>query len=367
MEARNKNTIVKMACNYKEIIHRSRSRIGYHVYLSWYTSDFRKLSHINQLQITKGRQWVVRNGGICVPDPTINPVIDIDSESEIESVATYDPIVEAKVKGSEMAIAAGANWRSLSEEIRNAWKARAIMLNRRVLPGKFTHVPFTLRNNFEKKVLSSVSNEWYNFGKNMQRSLVRHPRSTDSARMFTFGSERIEMLGRTYRVVFMTDLLRECVFGEDMKRIKKMEIITKTNHRAILHIASNDRMNKIFKLNSFCASKATINNVVHSCAGKVILEKNNEQILGYITHEFRHQIVVVTANNETVQLPRPVLIFNSSNQFSYQFAYSSRTRYKIIEYNPIRIIVSSNGTFKYICNRFAINDATKEINYFYSS
>ena len=74
-----------------------------------------------------------------------------------------------------MAVAAGAHLRNLPEEIRHAWKARAIRLNRRVFPGKFTYVPFTLRNNFEKKVLSSVSNEWYNFGKNMQRSLVKNP------------------------------------------------------------------------------------------------------------------------------------------------------------------------------------------------
>ena len=96
------------------------------------------------------------------------------------------------------------------------------------MPGKFTFVPSTLKTSFEEKVLTSISNEWYNFRINMQRSLVKHLRFTDSAMVYTFGSERIELFGKTYRVSSMTDLLRLCIFGDNLKKLKKVEIILKT-------------------------------------------------------------------------------------------------------------------------------------------
>eukprot|EP00592_Proboscia_alata_P014015 CAMPEP_0194391164 /NCGR_PEP_ID=MMETSP0174-20130528/114118_1 /TAXON_ID=216777 /ORGANISM="Proboscia alata, Strain PI-D3" /LENGTH=73 /DNA_ID=CAMNT_0039185235 /DNA_START=45 /DNA_END=263 /DNA_ORIENTATION=- len=65
----NRNDIVTMPYNFKETQHRSRKRLGYHVFLSRYVTDFKEMPKIQQLQIVKGQQWVEDHGGAYLCNP----------------------------------------------------------------------------------------------------------------------------------------------------------------------------------------------------------------------------------------------------------------------------------------------------------
>ena len=118
---------------------------------------------------------------------------------------------------------------------------------------------------------------------------------------------------------------------------------------------------KKFTLNSFTSVCKTLNSKVYSCAGKFSVTKNGRDMLGYILSESDNSIKVVLANNTTVKLERPKLRYSeNTNKFSNDFPAASVRRYRIIEYNPIRIIVKADGTVRYILNRYShnINDGS---------
>ena len=178
-----------------------------------------------------------------------------------------------------------------------------------------------------------------------------------------FCSERIELLSKTYRVFYMTDLLKEFIFGDNFNKLKKSKIITRSKRQVLIHIASNARIKKLFTLNSFTSICETSNSKVYSCAGKVSVRKNGRELLGYILSESGNSIKVVLANNTTVELERPKLRYSeNTNKFSYIFPFAPVRRYRIIEYNPIRIIVKADGTVRYILNRYSYNINDGSIN-----
>ena len=353
----NRNDIVTMPYNFKETQHRSRKRLGYHVFLSRYVTDFKEMPKIQQLQIVKGQQWVEDHGGANLRNPGLT---DGDEDSDF-SVATYDEIAETCVRSFELVSCAGAHWRFLSLALKEAWKLRALRLNKRALPAKFTFIPHVLKEDFKSKVLQSLTNEWFVSGTNMKRSIMKAPRRELSAMVYVFGSERIELLSKTYRVFYMSDLLKECIFGDNFSKLKKSEILTRSKRQVLIHIASNARIKKLFSLNSFTSVCETLNGKVYSCAGKVSVIKNGREMLGYILSESGNSIKVVLANNTTVELDRPKFRYSeNTNKFQYIFPSAPARRYRIIEYNPIRIIVKADGTVRYILNRYShnINDGS---------
>ena len=102
MEVRTTETIIKMACNFKEQEHRSRTRLGYHVFLSRYIDDMKKIPKIDQLALIKGKKWVDDNNRAAL--------ISDDDESIL---STDTPIEKLPIQGYEFLRIASINRRDM--------------------------------------------------------------------------------------------------------------------------------------------------------------------------------------------------------------------------------------------------------------
>ena len=144
-------SIRKLTINKKEYLHRSRNRLGFHVYISRFFYEFNKMSLAQQHQyifnkdrVRLGRHRIINNWD----DVSINST----------SLCLTEKVPRATIYRS-----ACKNWRyDVTIQIKKAWKSRASNLNNRKLPGKFLHIPFSLErhNSIESRVLQSLTYEW---------------------------------------------------------------------------------------------------------------------------------------------------------------------------------------------------------------
>ena len=116
MNNRSPAEIFNLPYNFKERAHRSRTRLGFHVYLSWYIAELRVLPKSAQLELVKGRELRVAN----LLDLTLDvgsEVIDL-YDSDVDSTDT--PVEQKPIKGFELMRVAGSHWNGLEESTRKA-------------------------------------------------------------------------------------------------------------------------------------------------------------------------------------------------------------------------------------------------------
>ena len=105
MEQRSKRQICRMAYNLFEVEHRSRTRHGWHIYLSRFMIDFKKLDKMDQLTRIKGREW----RAAAEADELENS----DDEDSTDNYIKEEPIpAGAKIR------LASVHWHSLPDTIR---------------------------------------------------------------------------------------------------------------------------------------------------------------------------------------------------------------------------------------------------------
>ena len=172
-----------------------------------------------------------------------------------------------------------------------------------------------------------------------------------------FGKERVFWLTQTYRVFQITDLVNFSLFGSP-RVFKATEKIQETNLVMIVHISSQERVEKILLMNSLCAARVEIDGRVHSCAGKVMLQKNNQHAVGYILSEKGNTWKVHLTNNSIVYVKHAHL---KENRTGYKYPLGRHNRFVVTQLFPIRFLIKANGTIPYTLNRSTINKANGEI------
>ena len=136
------NQIITLPLSKKEKLDPSINCKGYHVFLSWYFSEFNVLNDNDKLLITS---------------PYYN-----SEESDDESTTIHVSLV--------MKVAA-SHWKHSSTEYRVAWSERANQLNTQRLPGSFRMLPseifvdgleydIRLRVQSDWVFLSRISRQW---------------------------------------------------------------------------------------------------------------------------------------------------------------------------------------------------------------
>ena len=114
-------------------MHPSRNRKGYHVFLSWYFSEFNVLNDNDKLLIT-------------------SPYYNLE-ESDDESTTIHVSLVMK---------AAASHWKHSSTEYRVAWSECANQLNTQRLPGSFRILPLEIFvDGLEYNIRLSVQSEHF--------------------------------------------------------------------------------------------------------------------------------------------------------------------------------------------------------------
>ena len=368
MEDRSTSVIKSLPLNTRESEHRSRKRLGFHVFLSRYLQEFRKLGIGEQKEavrrVNRGRNGV---GGRRRPEG--GGVMDSDNNDDESSLDSTNSEFTRKVPHLEAMRVACHNWSHVSSaEIKEAWKQRAEMLNRLPLPGKFVHVPSEIgsaegaENEFVKIILESLTIEWDNTYKIMKRCITKSPKASISKTVCNFGHEKVELNSQTLRTLYIPYLLQRCMFGKDFCKLRKYELIRKTNRQVLIHIASQRRMRDLFTLEDRCAVefKVRVEGICvykKTCGGKVNILIDNKNIIGYIVDESNGRWKIQLASNRTIWLN--MVRLNADMPGYYEYNTWKATR--ITTYWPIRLLVYTNGNCKLTLNRIGFDSISDNI------
>lgn len=328
--------VEQLKMNDKEKEHKSRNRLGYHVFLSRYVEDFKLLPiHIK-------RHLIFENLHINLFPP------------DDQSIDSTNSILLERVPYQYVMKSACREWSIVySNQLKQAWKKRALKLNRRKLPGKFIKIPREINDSVNTKLMQSLTYEWQMLVRAMKFCITRPPRIGLCRRQISFGKERVTLMSQAYREMPFSYLLELTIFGQNYSKLNKKEIILNGKKTMLLHISSKQRMNYIFKKEASCATEFTTknqkNNIIHGCCGKVNILRNGQNVLGYILAETKTKWHCLLATNELIKLDVPT--FNKDeNKYIFPINFCNQ----VTMYWPIRILLRKNGGgFKITLNRIA--------------
>ena len=346
MLASTPRSVKNLSLSEKERDHHSRNRLGWHVFVSRYFSDFKdappeiKSSLVNSLDALRHQ-------------PVDAGMYD-DSE---DSACNHNVVIKSDphVKLGDTMKLASAHWRSTSDGMKESWRKRAEYLNSRPIPGKYVAIPYSLKSNFVNTVLESLTGEWKSickvFGAGMKRPKKVVQAHVKGSRK-CFGKERVMVRNEVVRTICTSALMVVALFGEGGKCFEGGEIVETTRNTTVVHIASLRRMAEIFTINSLCASNCEWKGLCYSYGSKVSIERNGREAIGYVMEEDDDSwFVAVRIETERICVPK---VRYNSQDMQYYFPYVPCGKYKVKQYWPIRLMIRKQK-FVYIANVLVTN------------
>ena len=181
MNASTPYAIRNLPVNKREKESKGRDRLGFHVFLSRYFFDFYKLT------IYKQQEQILLSLGV-----KLGP-FNVDDG---DSIDLTNSMWKEKVSMHDVHRAACSRWKFvLLLDSKNAWCARATLLNNRKLPGKFLQIPHNINgknqgSSLKSNVLDSLSMEWNTVVAFFKSTITRKPRAAISSMEYFLVSHR---------------------------------------------------------------------------------------------------------------------------------------------------------------------------------
>ena len=128
-------------------------------------------------------------------------------------------------------------WRDLQNSSVERWNSRSEYLNSLPVIRRFGVIPWAIPNDLLENILQSLTRDWENFFCVMQNSIVRKPKKGLSLKSYLFGKETVTLKSQTHCRLYMNYLLRMCLFGQNMRKVRCADIIYKKRRHmsSILH------------------------------------------------------------------------------------------------------------------------------------
>ena len=346
MNQTSQHQILSLQQSTKEIHAKNRKKNGYNVYMSWCFIEF------NELDYEQKKDRLV--------EARIRTSYEYEEYEENISIAS-----EPDATTVDILRLAARNWRYMSDDLKDAWRERATIINQLPIIGAFASIPQNIINNKDELVLISLTKEFSRFASTMHRVLKSSPCVVEGKKYKRFGKEVVLLGSQLFRNFFLNHLLQVTFFGSNYSSLFDHEIVHRTKATVIIHIASKARMVDIFECNQvrpFEYKKDNDETTIHTCSGKVILkEKNSEKDdVGYIMEEDRYDgtIVILMESGRECRMKRPVY---DRLLRSWDVSHCNDDKYEIIEYNPIRIKVFKSGNCQMTLNKFKLSNDLKLI------
>ena len=328
----------------KERDHRSRTRKGLHVYISYYFYLFSELTAEQQ------EEHIVSN--------------NVRDDSDVISIAdstdtAYD---NPNIKFEEVVRCAYRQWRYMSAPLKSAWEKRAESLNAMKLPGWILNLPPKLST--KSIVMESISLEWNMLVKVFKEAISRAPPAEERKLKYVFGKEVVELNTQTYKKFTMTLLLNSYLFGENYSKVRNEVCYeSKTKNVTVLHIASQKRMQEIFTIEEQTASAFLYEKgsfaAIRTCCGKVqIVDGLGKKNIGFILEERRtFWKIKLKTTNDIIHLKK--LTYNSEEGRYELNNFCDHNGRHITKYWPIRMYLTKKGNCRMTINRvgFGKNNA----------
>ena len=343
MDATTPQNVINLPRSEKERLHKSRNRVGHHIFLSRYFFDFKNLSSDKKIEVIYGP------GG--EPD---NPYGDVDS---------VDTPPQERITVGDISRKAWAHYRELHPRMKAAWQKRASMLNKLPVPGKIEKIPEEIEDcGMLNLVKVSITDEWQRISKVLKNAVKKDSPAGLAMTTRFFGKEKVILGTQSYRSINMSPLVRCILFGDKFHKVRE-EIITETKNTVLLHFHSNVRIVHVLSIAGLCGVRVLERDVVKTCCGKVIFglrRSKDQEATGFVMRTCRRRWVVkIQGSNQTINI-RPPQVNKMTCRYDFKIT-DGNAIYFIKEYIPIRIKVSMLGEMKVTLNRVIFGSESKEI------
>ena len=333
------NDVLKYPITKKELAHSSRSRIGYHVFLSHFFFDFYSLSGAEK-------------GDVLA---TSNVWEDADAQSCDSVLTPRTPAV------SEVMRAASWHWRSMPLILKSSWGVRATQLNRRPRnDGTFLNVPSSIMSDtLPNSITHSLSLEWKYFLSIFMNATIYISINSciSKKKQYRFGNEVVILRNEKYRNMYLSHLLKLTLFGFPLfSNLKQSETIYRSKKICIIHILSYNRINELFSFGGRSLGNHVRNDVEFIMCGSVNLLKGGKEISGMIINESENELMIMIENESStmvkITVPRPTY---DGLCGKYRFHNNPNYEYQLVEVSPLRIKINQSGKASTIFHHFSLN------------
>ena len=213
--------------------------------------------------------------------------------------------------------------------------------------------------------MSGLSADWRRFVKINRSVLLKDPPLEQSSKVYNFLNEKVQVNLQSYRKFTASSMLLDAIFGENFENVSEY-IVYQTKRRVFIYLSSYRILQKIFDINNYSAVKAVKDNITYLSCGKVNIQINKKNILGYVLDEDKDNFKVLLANNMGVSVQKPLLVTNVADNgkiisVSYDYGDISNIKpdtYVITYFWPTRIKILKNAieNIHILMNKVALDD-----------
>ena len=268
-----------------------------------------------------------------------------------------------------------------SSPIKKAWKAYAAKLNRLRVPGLVTHLPpsffsFTVRGaavaGLGLLCMHSMHQEWTSMCSLIQNSLVMGYKNGEyQQKSYRIGREKVQIGMQIHRqYIKMSLLLCTILFGNNFEKVRRF-IVYETPAKIVLHIHSNQELNRLFTLaglSAFSFFRDTLS--YHGCP-KIHLDYDGGEYIGYTMNErvlpttTKTQLKIRMEDNTIVRMLAPTIFNDREWNFRAGTYQHNNFVFSQTEYHPIRIVLGKSRdkicSMSYIMHRCCLKKEGRRI------
>ena len=157
--------------------------------------------------------------------------------------------------------------------------------------------------------MRGLSLDWHRFVKVARSGLLKDPSAQQSSKTYKFLTETVTVGLQSYRKLSVSAILIETIFGANFEDVHDY-IVYQTKKRAYIYFSSYKVIRKFLQINNHSAVKYVKNKITYLCCGKVNVEYNKQNILGYVMDETNDYFKVLLANNMGIKVKKPLLVSN---------------------------------------------------------
>ena len=343
------DAILALPISERERNHPSRTRIGYHVFLSQFFTKINSIPFQEKVDILVGLQvWT-------------NHYVNADSDDD--SVLTV-----ANPQASNVMRGAARVWQAANNNLKEAWSVRAERLNDRPpSDGTFQEIPEALQDpsiSLEETVLTSLSSDWRYIVSLFKVSVIKNIKrfQLQSETSYKFGNERVTLYTQSYRSFYLTHLLKLSIFGSPLlSNLSQHEIVYRKRRTSVVFIYSYERMTDLFSFGGLNATTFFMDGLKYVCCAKANLTRGQLNAIGYVMEEEGNTLKIkVEGEQDLIEVRRPQ--YDSENgSFNYENANGDQgVAYSLTQLWPIRIKLNVSGQVNVIISAHSYVDDEPE-------
>ena len=257
-----------------------------------------------------------------------------DENVEMASIASVDSMSEFTKLQKLMS----SLWKSLTLDLKNAWRNRAALLNDRPIDILFDKIPKCLITiGFENVLRRSLVLESSKLKRWLSNMLSRKP-ARGLSNKFMYIPFKTKIQNESWRRETVGYDMLLCLFGFNGKKVEE-KIVKKTKTIVYVHVFSTEEMKSIFTIDGKCLIEVQSENSSLVPSSKVLLEKNGVRLFGYITKQEGPNVTIRLCNNKNVVLRSPVYSHGNYKMGSVEKGYTW------VEFHPMGIRINENSMF----------------------